>query len=360
MSFNYRLSVCTLMFVCLATFVFAVPGVEPKVDFPGTFVYYRDYTYEDETYIGFLQYDAGTYALRYFSPQAKKGAKSIELYITCDTTKDFVEMTGERIVGEISQVDVETLNYLHDLFYELAARRKALSSAFNESVSSKEEYAQFGGEVFINFVPYIPIFAVQSILSTDKTELFKLVYIGILNKGNEFSDFSGLIVPKEIREQAVVVKKIAKTQKEVLENFCFTLDKQWTKDGVNWWLNTEDNEAVAMISPYFVSFSQDEKYAAEQMKLVSLITQDGSWIDFDSLEITEVKNKTQINAKIMQEDKVIRSISTFYKVTDTDYFVFVFSAEELVFKNNEKYFKKIIDSIKQTAVNPSVRQPKER
>ena len=33
-----------------------------------------------------------------------KGAKSIELYITCDTTKDFVEMTGERIVGEFHKL----------------------------------------------------------------------------------------------------------------------------------------------------------------------------------------------------------------------------------------------------------------
>ena len=179
MSFIRRFFVFAALLVC-CYFVFAIPGVEPKVDFPGTFVYYRDYTYEDETYIGFLQYDAGTYALRYFSPQAKKGAKSIELYITCDTTKDIVEMTGEKIVGEITQVDVETLNYLHDLFYELAKRRKSLTAKFDQTVRSADNYPQFGGEVLISYEPYIPLFGVRSIVSNDskdKAPLFKLAYI---------------------------------------------------------------------------------------------------------------------------------------------------------------------------------------
>jgi hypothetical protein len=48
--------------------LFALPGIDewmPTVS--GEYVYYRDYTFTDETYIGFLQYDAGTYAVRYYS-----------------------------------------------------------------------------------------------------------------------------------------------------------------------------------------------------------------------------------------------------------------------------------------------------
>jgi len=356
MSFIRHFFVCAAVFLCCNLFVSAIPGVESKVDFPGTFVYYRDYTYEDETYIGFLQYDAGTYALRYFSPEAKKGAKAIELYITCDTSKETVEMTGEKIVGEITNIDVETLNYLHDLFYELAARRKAITSEFTSSIRSVEDYPQFGGEVQINYEPYIPMFAVRSIFSKDKKPLFKLVYIGILNQGNEFTDFSGLVIPENVSKQTVSIKKFAKSKKLSLENFNFTLDEQWQKDESQpnvqrWWLNDKQKETVAMISPYFVSFNPEEKNALEQLKLVSLFSQNDSCIDFDSLSISEDEKRIQISAKVNQADKVVRNISTFYKITDTDYFVFALTSDEQVFSKNERYFKKIIDSIRQSKDN---------
>lgn len=355
MSFIRRFSICVALLLCCTFFVSAIPGVESKVDFPGTFVYYRDYTYEDETYIGFLQYDAGTYALRYFSPDAKKGAKTIELYITCDTTKDTVEMTGEKIVGEITQIDVETLNYLHDLFYELAKRRKSLTSKFDQTVRSAENYPQFGGEVLINYEPYIPLFGVRSILSNDskdKKPLFKLAYIGILNEGSEFTNFSGLTVSAEPKQQSFALKKFAKSKKVTLENYSFTLDEQWQKDESQseiqaWCLNGSGDEPAAMILPYFLSFPSEEKNVIEQLKLVSLLSQSDSCIDFDSLSISENDKRIQISTKINQTDKVIRSITTFYKMTGNDYFAIAFSADEQLFSKNERYFKKIIDSAAQ-------------
>ncbi len=351
MSFIRRFSICVALLLCCTFFVSAIPGVESKVDFPGTFVYYRDYTYEDETYIGFLQYDAGTYALRYFSPDAKKGAKTIELYITCDTTKDTVEMTGEKIVGEITNIDVETLNYLHDLFYELAKRRKSLLSNFDQTVRSAEDYPQFGGEVLINYEPYIPMFGVRSILSKDKQPLFKLAYIGILNEGSEFTDFSGLVNPQNVEAQSISIKKYAKSKKVAVETYEFALDDQWQSDGSpsavqTWWLNNSENEPVAMISPYFVNFPPEEKTAVEQLKLISLISQSDSCIDFDSLAISENGKRIQISAKMNQPDKVVRSITTFYKISETEYFALAFSADEQVYSKNERYFKKIIDSAK--------------
>ena len=350
MSFVKRFFICLIALSVCSMSVFAVPGVESMVDFPGTFVYYRDYTYEDETYIGFLQYDAGTYALRYFSPQAQKGAKSIELYITCDTTKDTVEMTGEKIVGEINQIDVETLNYLHDLFYEFAARRKALKN-FNKTVRSTEQYAQFGGEVLMTFEPYIPMFGVRSIVSADKS-LFKLVYIGILNSGSEFTDFAGLIKPEEQKKKAVSIKKNKKAKKASLEKFEFTLDEQWTKDESQaavqtWWLNDKNNETLAVASPYFVNFAPDEKYAAMQIELISLLSQPGSCVDMESVAISQNDKYIRIDANVAQEDKTVRSISTFYKISENEYFAFVVSADEQIFMKNEKYFKKIIDSVVQ-------------
>ena len=104
-----------------------------------------------------------------------------------------------------------------------------------------------------------------------------------------------------------------------------------------------------MISPYFVNFPPEEKNAVEQLKLISLISQSDSCIDFDSLAISENAKRIQISAKMNQPDKVVHSITTFYKISETEYFALAFSADEQVYSKNERYFKKIIDSAKAKA-----------
>ena len=47
---------CSIFFV--TNFVFAVPGVESFIpDSSGEYVYYRDYSFERESYVGVLYYD---------------------------------------------------------------------------------------------------------------------------------------------------------------------------------------------------------------------------------------------------------------------------------------------------------------
>lgn len=192
-----RKTLPVLLFISLAAGLFAFPGIQSL--FPtssGQYVYYRDYTFPEETYIGFLQYDEGTYAIRYFTPTATNGTLPIiEMYLTVNTEVDYADITGEKINSPISQNDTEIMNYMHDLLYEFAARRRKLNGAdFFSTVTSNEDFMQFGGDVSITWDFYIPVFNLHSITDENGDLLFEAVKTGTLTNNNDqsFASFIGI------------------------------------------------------------------------------------------------------------------------------------------------------------------------
>lgn len=193
MKHSSRKTLLALLFISLAAGLFAFPGIQSL--FPtasGQYVYYRDYTFPEETYIGFLQYDEGTYAIRYYTPVATNGTLPIiEMYLTLDTSVDYVEITGEKINSPITQNDTEVMNYLHDMLYEFAARRKKINDAdFFETVTTNENFMQFGGDVTITWDFYIPIFNLHSIIDENGDILLEAVTTGKLQNNNDQSFIS--------------------------------------------------------------------------------------------------------------------------------------------------------------------------
>ncbi|MBO4508559.1 MAG: hypothetical protein J5747_07950 [Spirochaetaceae bacterium] len=188
--------ICVLMLIFLCTGLFAVPGIKPLVpDVSGQFVYYRDYTFPNETYIGILHYDEGTYAVRFYSCENGKTLKDITIYVTMNTASDYIDLTGERIVGTTGNQNIDILNYLHDFLYEFAGRRKKLNDRdFSDTVIVRDDYPQFGGSVKIEYDFYIPIFNVFNIQSESNEILFEAVCMGKLTSSNDkvFSDFKGI------------------------------------------------------------------------------------------------------------------------------------------------------------------------
>ena len=79
--------------------VHAVPGTEHFIkDNSGEYVYYEDFSFNRKSYVGFLTYDEGTFAVRYFAPATETlPYKNIELLFTIDTSKDYIDMTDETI-----------------------------------------------------------------------------------------------------------------------------------------------------------------------------------------------------------------------------------------------------------------------
>ena len=186
------ISIC---FILMMSVCFAIPGVENV--FPitsGEYVYYRDYSFSTETYIGFLQYDESTIAVRYYAKNPEMGSDDITLYITLDSTKNYIHMTGEKIVGANSSEDTETLNYLHDIIYEFSARRKRINySDFSSTLRVNEEYVQFGGNVTMVYDYYVPVFNLNRILDEKGNVVFEAIAIGSLysSEDTSFQSFKG-------------------------------------------------------------------------------------------------------------------------------------------------------------------------
>ena len=93
---KFRLVLFALVFI--PGVAAAIPGIKPVVpDVSGQFIYYRDYTFENEdAYIGFLQYDEKNYALRFVSTEKNCGGvlSDILLYLTVDPNADYINLTG--------------------------------------------------------------------------------------------------------------------------------------------------------------------------------------------------------------------------------------------------------------------------
>ena len=81
-------------------FLNALPGFKPYImDFPGDYVFYRDYSFKNESYVGFLYYGNSAYSAKFISPQNQeqgKPEKSVSIYFTVDESKNFMEFTGEK------------------------------------------------------------------------------------------------------------------------------------------------------------------------------------------------------------------------------------------------------------------------
>ena len=113
------------IFILSISASFALPHVNSSVpDFSGQYVYYKDTSFERESYIGIVYYDESTYGLRYYAPATGKGSKfqpekNIHILFTIDPDMENLELTGERILTSITPDDTDLVNYIHDFFYEM-------------------------------------------------------------------------------------------------------------------------------------------------------------------------------------------------------------------------------------------------
>ena len=185
-------------FISISAF-FALPSVTSSVpDFSGQFVYYKDLSFERESYIGILFYDESTYALRYYAPATGKSKsfkpeKNIHILFTIDSQKENLELTGERIISTITPDDTDLVNYIHDFFYELTKRRQNAGN-FSEAKSESQFYEQFGGNVTLYFDPLIPIFNLEKIVAVDKKSVLQIITAGQLvsDEDESFAKFTGI------------------------------------------------------------------------------------------------------------------------------------------------------------------------
>lgn len=342
--------------LCFSVYVSALPGVKSYLpDISGQYVYYKDTSFERESYTGILYYDEGTYAIRYYAPAVKDkkkplAEKDLRILFTLDTEKDYVLLTGERIISAITPEDTDIINYMHDILYELTSRRQKVTY-FTDKTASRQEYEQFGGKVTMVFDALIPIFNLKSISTVDGKTAFTLVTAGQLasSEDNTFFDFKG--IPVELKDKRHVFKKKKSEPAEFTYqaengiNQFVCLDTQWKQSMDNLWL-LEDSAILAMD---VITIPEETKdiYVPLLIRRMMLGTEQ-SYPVLAWLSIKNENNKTMIGNLYYKPstESLTQDFKILTKLENGSLAFFTLTVFNEAYTKNKAYFQKIIDSYK--------------
>ena len=345
-----------LSFLSLQVSIFyALPAVKQSIpDFSGQYVFYQDYTFQRESYIGVVYYDESTYGFRYYAPATGKGKsfkpeKNIHLLFSIDPEKEHLELTGEKLVTKISAEDTDLVNYIHDFFYEMTARRQN-AGEFSEPKDEYQEFMQFGGEVTLFFNPLIPIFNLERIESVEHKTLLQIVTAGWLKSSQDpsFSKFIGIDEKFTDKKHKFKRDKKSKPQEVVykaaedLPELKASLDSSWTPVAENFY--TLGNTALFTMNE--VSSPNENQFDVLKRRL--LLGNEFVYPNWKSQKIEANGKTTQITQLSYHGDddsytydfKFLREIDS---KTAALYTLVVYAG---AYESNKKYFDEIVKSFK--------------
>ena len=348
-----RQLLCTLATSLCCAFLWALPGVKRAVeDTSGEYVYYKDSTFSGAAYVGFLYYDEATYAARFWqaaNPKSKSPQKDISIYVSAnpDNTKG-LELTGEKLIGAdpTSKEDTQIVNYLHELLYEFTSRRqKAVMQAGGGQTVSKQEFAQFGGEVEIVFDPLVPLFNIQEIKGSDKKAVFAVQVVGRLaSSGDEsFAHFKGVEgLPKD--KKRAFKKTRAKKRDAGFEGMSVTLDDQWQQPMDNLFVLGD----FALLSMATLDVPQGTKDVRAQLARRFAVGSGGSYALWSYKKVEDESSQSQLCVTSVFFDPVTGDVTRDFKIAveGTGGVVSVMSLAvfDSVYQKNRRYFEGIIKS----------------
>ena len=370
------LSIFVISFTFFSS-LFSLPGFNPYIkDIPGEYVYYQDKTFSRESYVGFLTYDEKTYEARYFAPKndkAKLPEKEVKVYFTLNPSADHVELTGEHISSGITQDDTEIVNYIHDMIYELTARRIKAGEIvpgqntvegldfLHTGIRIDEDFPQFGGDVSIIYDFLVPLFNIKLIESNSAEAQFFVVTAGRVTSADDtaFDSFKGF--PQKYSDKSHKFKKNKKAESKVFameDGQSVTLDTNWTQSMENLWLlgdaalismgTIPENALVKVenspeVSPFILRqllLSNSTSYVDWKKIFIENYAQ---YVRNDDLNSSSYTVKTMIyQPSTMNLTKNIKIISK----KENGYCFFTITAFDNVYRKNEKYFNDILKSYK--------------
>ena len=346
-----KLFLSIVISIILTATVVALPGFTSYIpDSAGEYVYYRDYSFTRESYIGLLTYDDSTLQIRYIAPQddnAKLPEKEIAILLTVDAKSDYWNMTGEKIISTIlpDTDDTEIVNYLHDILYEFSARRIKAGAVESNQLIIDEDYEQFGGKVAITYDARIPLFNIRTINDAKGQKAFDCITIGTIKSSEDktFSDFKGMTA-----EKPTVQKEPKKTTKPVIckfENRSVSLDESWEQKMENFWTLGNDS-LITMSKLPKVSETKVLNDLYVQRKLLE--SSEGSYIDYQNCEVTFAASKDSyriITVSYFPENKAFVCITKLLtRKSEGGFDYFSISTYQTAYLKSPAYFDKIVKS----------------
>ncbi|MCQ2573428.1 MAG: hypothetical protein MJ182_06000 [Treponema sp.] len=355
-----------LLSFIISTFIFlplfALPGFTPYLsDNSGDYVFYRDDSFERESYLGFLTYDNETYQVRYYAPIDKKNflpEKNISILFTVNPDKNFLELTGEKIISAITpnSEDVDIINYMHDIFYELNSRRckadpvspenedyKTSKSFWENGLSLNQDFAQFGGRVSLIYDVMVPLFNLKRIIDAEGNDIFSIVTFGTLASSldSSFDDFKGITSKLIKKEKGAAINRKANSTEYTFSNNKIRLDENWSQTMENLWLLGDSALISANEIPSYESMG--DRYDYFVLRRLIMSSQD-SYVEVPGILIKTEKDGYTITSNIYQHktDNVVKNFKVLRKNGNGSFNLMLLTAFQKDYIANKKYFDEIV------------------
>lgn len=350
--------ISALIFALGLTLAWAMPVFDSYLpDTSGEYVYYKDKSFDRESYIGIIYYDDETFGIRFYAPKDDEKfypEKEIAILLTVDSKANHWEMTGEKILTNISpdpeSVDAQIVNYLHDLLYEFSSRRSkhpAISLQNQQEESYFTDFVQFGGSVKVVYDCIVPIFNIRTIISEKDGKVFDCVTFGQIKSTSDttFTDFKGISFDEADAKNQKTYKK-SKAMLVAYENQTVVLDKGWTQQLENFWTLEEDSLiAMSAIPPFYEDYDKNACFMVRKL----LLSSPESYTDFANTEYFIEPGKIKIVSKTAQTktSRMIVNTKILTKNKEKNNFdYFSIATYENAYKKNQAYFERIIKSYK--------------
>lgn len=351
-----------LFSIILSSTLFAMPGFSSYIeDQAGEFVYYRDYSFENESYVGILEYDSKSFQLRYYSPATKIAQKKIvATLVTVDVVNGHFDLTGEKIlIADYNNPDdVDIINYLHDLIYEFALRR---CKHFEISPTTKgyvnfdtlktnglienTNYPQFGGNVNIIYDCIIPFFNIKRIEDPKGKILFECVELGKIKTAEETLFDAYQKIPPKIKVKTNSKKIKAAPEEFIINNQRVVLDTTWEKKLDYMYIQNED--AIITLMTYNVPKERKDEYYYQYFLIRSFLEcKDDNFVDYTTADVifTGKGFKLYSDTYTPNVGKVYYTAKFITSNKNNDYDYLSFAATRGAYQIKQSYYDKILRS----------------
>ena len=348
--------------------LFALPdAANPIPDASGEYVYYRDFSFNRESYIGFLCYDDSTYEARYYAPATETlAAKNIDLLFSAEQKNGRLEMTGERFVVPPQQDDAAIVNYIHDLVYELSGRRaklqepplvdyeKAAAPFMQAGVVVSDDYEAFGGSVQMLYDEAVPIFNLKKIVDYSGRDVFVAVAIGKIesSKDSSFAEFvpaqnGGARKPFQIKNaKKETLSFRAEVGKSAALFQSVQADKNWSLAGQSLW--TLGDSAIVSLQTLALPEGAADSQAQLAARLLRLfaLSKGGAYCDLSALDVHAKGTEIKISSRTYnpKSKKAITDIKALRAAAKNFYGCFSLAVYTDDYQANRGYFDKLAKS----------------
>lgn len=310
----------------------------------GDYVIYRDKTWKDPAWLGFLYYNDNSIGTFLYIPNKNVRA---EILFSGEISDGKFVLTGQNIISERNQ-DAEyilAVNYLMELLPDLYSfktepqAKNPLLKRSTKTFSAK----QFGGTGEFDFLSYIPLFHLYSVKDSSLSTVFQLEYIGRISGNNDTAFFKFEPAQMQKDNSGFELKKDIKHETKVVDGINLYLDNHWTQIADNAFLM--GNNAFLTVNTVPASSFSDipDDPVSSAVKLFSL---SGNKVKIMIEEMVLSGNEKQFKIENMNYDvetKIAnKDIKTVIKKGNS-YAVVSLTVKAASYRKYKKYFDALFD-----------------